>query len=73
MDLTQEINSKNALIWIEKYKLTPMCVWSTMHQNINVECKEDRYFGDEVKTLYNKEKNHWRAAKPKKSTNRKNI
>jgi hypothetical protein len=27
-----------------------------MHQNINAECKEDIYFGDEVKILCNKEK-----------------
>jgi hypothetical protein len=28
-----------------------------MHQNINANCKEDKYFSNEVKTLYNKEKN----------------
>jgi hypothetical protein len=43
-----------------------------MRQNINEECKEDKYFGDEVETLCNKEKNHSGAAKPKKSTNIRN-
>jgi hypothetical protein len=43
-----------------------------MHQNINGECKEDKYFGDEVETLCNKEKNHSGAAKPKKFTNIRN-
>jgi hypothetical protein len=43
-----------------------------MHQNINGKCKEDRYFGDEVETIFKKNKNHSGAAKPRKSTNRKN-
>jgi hypothetical protein len=42
-----------------------------MHQNINVECKEDKYFGDLMETLCNKEKNHSGAAKLMKSTNKK--
>jgi hypothetical protein len=34
--------------------------------------KENRYFGYKMETLCIKEKNHFRVAKPRKSTNRRN-
>jgi hypothetical protein len=43
-----------------------------MQQNINVEYKEERYYGDEVETRCNKEKHHSGSAKPKKFNNRRN-
>jgi hypothetical protein len=40
----------------------------TCNQNIKRKSKEHKYFGYEVETLYTKEKNHSKIAKPKQST-----